>query len=192
MKTKGPTLAPLLRSNLQGIMLAQLCLHPEHEFTLTELAIACDTSIPTVMREVDRGVISGFLLERRIGQARLVRPNTANPMFPNLQGLLLYAYGPKPVIEVAFQGLPGVVAAYIFGSWAARYQGIPGADPRDIDLLLIGQINRADAALRAVKASERLGREVAVNNLSEENWDSADSVFVKTVKSRPLVKLDLG
>ena len=192
MNNKPPALLPLLRSDVQGRVFAQLYLHPQREFTLSELALLCYTSVPTVMREVDRGVTSGFLLERRIGQARLVRANATNPTFSNLQTLLIYAYGPKPVIEQVFQGTPGIVAAYIYGSWAARYQGEVGADPNDIDLLLVGKVDYADAALRAMQASELLGREVAVNNLSEENWDSADLGFVKTVKSRPLVKLDLN
>lgn len=190
MKNKPPTLLPILKSDVQGRILSVPYLNPGSEYSLTDLARLSKTSIPTVMREIDRVVIAGFLLERRIGPTRLVRVDAEHPTFQNLQALLIYGYGPKLVLERQFAGLNGILEAYIYGSWAARYQGVAGPDPTDVDLLIIGDVDRAKAANLGVRASQELGREVSVNNLSVENWKSAESYFVKTLRSRPLVRLE--
>ena len=129
-------------------------------------------------------------MERRVGPTRLVRVNQIHPTFRNLQSLLIYGYGPKLVLEKHFANLAGTVEAYIYGSWAARYKGIAGPEPVDIDLLIVGDVDRVSAAKIGAIASEELGREVSVNNLSEESWNSAESAFVKTLRSRPLVQLE--
>jgi len=46
-----------------------------------------------------------------------------------------YSYGPLAVIPAILSPVPGIERAFIFGSWAARYEGIAGADPNDIDVL---------------------------------------------------------
>ena len=37
-----------------------------------------------------------------------VRPNPANPYFPELSGLLLKALGPRPVLAEQLEGLEGI------------------------------------------------------------------------------------
>jgi hypothetical protein len=88
-----------------------------------------------------------------------------------------------------FAELPGVQEAFIYGSWAERYQGVTGVDPGDIDVLLVGDFDRSQAFDLALEATQIIGKEVAVNNLSEEEWKKAKSGFVRTVQSRHLVNL---
>lgn len=192
MKTPAPTLSPLLRSDAQGLLLAELFLNPSEEHSLSQMATSAGTAVPTAMREVDRLVEAGFALDRRVGNTRLVRANADHAMFGAIRELVLYAYGPVAVLTPIVRELTGVKQAFIYGSWAARISGEPGLDPGDIDVLIIGEVSsrvRSDVGMRA---TDLMGREVNVNNLSSGEWERAESGFVKTVKSRPMIELQLG
>ena len=45
---------------------------------------------------------------------------------------------PLPVLSQLLACVPGINAAYIYGSWAARYHHEPGGPPNDLDVLVIG------------------------------------------------------
>ncbi len=192
MKTSAPTLSPLLRSDAQGLLLADLFLDPSEEHSLTQMANTAGTAVPTAMREVDRLVEAGFALDRRVGATRLVRANANHPMFGAVRELVLYAYGPVAVLTPLLRKVEGIEKAYIYGSWAARVKGEPGADPGDIDVLLISDLTSFETYEIGKKAADIMRRDVNVYNLSEVEWESADSGFVKTVKSRPIIELDLA
>jgi predicted nucleotidyltransferase len=108
-----------------------------------------------------------------------------------MQEIITYAYGPKAVIEPQLANLEGVEAAYIYGSWAARLNGIAGPNPTDIDVLLIGSPDRLAVLKVAEIASAKLGREVNLQIQAPAIWASATDPFIKTVKSQPLVKMSV-
>lgn len=60
MRTSASALLPLLRSPVQGELLA-LLLHPDREYSLTEAAGMIGTSVKTVQKEASRLVEAGFL-----------------------------------------------------------------------------------------------------------------------------------
>src|SRR5256885_8284490 len=81
MKT-SPSLLPLLRSRMQGELLALVLLHPDREYSITELAEACGVSVTAVLREVERLTEGGILEDRRGGRGRLGEAPTDTPPFP--------------------------------------------------------------------------------------------------------------
>lgn len=191
MKTKFPTLSPLLRSDSQGLMLAALYLDASREFTLSELARVAGSSVPSIMRDVDRLIEAEYLLDRRVGKSRLVRVNVEHPLTRPLSEIVLYAYGPQVVIHREIAGLKNVQRAFIFGSWAERIMGTPGHNPGDIDVLLIGDISMRQASDVSARASSIMGREVSVQVMGEQDWKNGEGSFLKTVKSRPLVAVEI-
>lgn len=57
--------------------------------------------------------------------------------------VLTRAFGVPAVLAEALGRLPGITAAYVYGSWAARYEGQAGQRPvGDIDLLILGDPDR--------------------------------------------------
>ena len=88
--------------------------------------------------------------------------------------------------------LPGIEQALIFGSWAARYLGEPGAEPGDVDVLVIGQPQRRSVTRVTTALTERLGREVSATIVSPERWKAGADGFLRQVKRGPVVQLDLG
>lgn len=191
VKASHPTISPLLRSDTQGNLLAELLLSSATERTLTELTAAVGVTMPTVLREVDRLVRAGFLTERRSGRNRYVRANLEHPLYRPVREIVEYAYGPRAVLPRMLAPIDGIEEAYVYGSWAARMSGEEGADPSDIDVLVVGRPDRAAIYDVATAAQSRLGREVNIRSVSRDRWRAADDPFLQAVKSRPLVRLDL-
>jgi DNA-binding transcriptional ArsR family regulator len=188
----SPSLLPLLRSRMQGELLALVLLHPEREYSITELAEACGVTPTAVLREVERLVGGGILEDRRVGRSRLVKARTDTPLYRPLSEVLAVTFGPVPLLAEALSGLAGVREAYIYGSWAARYSGEPGPPPGDVDVLVVGAPDPDALFDLAEGVSRRLGREVNVHRISPASWaaSSADP-FLTSVRERPLVPLPL-
>jgi hypothetical protein len=185
-------LAPLLRSDAQGELLALLFLQPDREYSLTQIAHRVGVSLSTVHAEVARLIAADLLMERRIGQARLVRAQAGHMLFRPLSDLLELTYGPFVVLPSVLADVPGVREAFIYGSWAARRLGEPGTAPRDLDVVVIGEAIRAFLGAAADEATRRLHREVNITRVSPEVWDRGEDLFVKTLRSRPLVPIALA
>jgi DNA-binding transcriptional ArsR family regulator len=189
MKVTYPSLMPIFRSDVQGRILAILVVNQGQEFSVSDLASRVETSLPTALREVRRLEEAKFVTVRPMGNMQVVGINSDHQLYRALSEIVLYSFGPLEVLRGLVAGLEGLEHAFIYGSWAARYQGVHGVDPGDVDVLLVGDFDRALAHKIALKATERVGKEVTVNNLSAEEWNQAESGFVQTLRSRPMVSL---
>jgi predicted nucleotidyltransferase len=186
MQARAPDLLPLLRSRLQAELLTLILLSPEREWTLTELAGRAGTSVATAQREVTRAEQAGVVSSRRLGNTRLVKAS-ASPLTDPLTELLLRSFGPRQIVAEELAELPGIQAAYIFGSWASRYTGNPGRAPADIDVLVIGVPDRDDLDDAAQRATTRLAREVNVTLRSPTWWADGHDGFHTEIKNHALV-----
>lgn len=191
MKSIPPLLSPLLRSDAQGRILTALFGHPERSYTLTELAAAAEVTVPTIMREVDRLIEAEYLIDEPVGRARQIRANEDHPLFIPLWQILMSGYGPVAILPSMLSKVSHIEEAYIYGSWAARYLGEPGSPPNDIDVLIVGGADYGDVYAVAQQATELFGREVSVQTVSSKRWHEESDGFVQTVKSHPLIQLNL-
>ena len=139
-------------------------------------------------REVSRAEDAGVVVSRRVGNTRLVRA-LPSPITEPLTELLLRSFGPPQVIAEEFAPVGGIDGLYIYGSWAARYAGVPGRAPADLDVLVIGRPDRDELDDAAQRACRRLGREVNVTIRSPEWWRNGSDGFHTEVTSRPLVPI---
>ncbi|MDE2387386.1 MAG: hypothetical protein KGL77_06785, partial [Actinomycetales bacterium] len=136
MKPKPGLLSPLIRSDVQGLILARLFMAADTDFTITELAEYAFTSVPTAMREVDRLVEAEYATDRAFGRVRLIRANVDHPLFEAIFQVVAHSYGPAALLPRALEGLFGLQHAYIYGEWAERLAQKPGPTPRQLHLLL--------------------------------------------------------
>ena len=191
MRTSPPLLLPLFRSRAQARLLARIYLESDRPAPLAQIAAELGLDRAGVKREVDRLEEAGLVTTHRSGRQRLVRPNPESPYHDDLFGLLMTAFGPAAVVGPALAGVSGIEAAYLFGSWAARYSGNQGIAPHDIDVLVVGRPDRGELYRAAGALSDILHREVNPTIVSPERWDAAEEGFIRDVKSAPLVALDL-
>ncbi len=194
MRTQAPPLLPLLRSQAQGNLLALLYLHPDREYSLTEAAGLIGVSVKTVHAEASRLVAAGFIADSRRGNVRLLRAMTGTPVSLPLTDLLAVTYGPLPVLTDLLAAQAGVCAAFIYGSWAARYSGEPGPVPGDVDVLVVGTADRDDLDDVARAAQERLGRPVDIRRIAPAAWagPASSNAFIATIRQRPIIELPVA
>ena len=189
-RSAAPPLLPVLRSRQQGDILAFLLGEPDRECSLTELATSLAVPAATVHREIERAERSGLVVSRKDGVVRRVRANTDSPYFSGLADVLVKAFGPPRVVSEALSHVEGIDAAYLFGSWVARYAGMPGTQPvGDIDLLVLGSPDRDVLYAAAHDAEARLGRALEIT-FRDAGWlEFGSGSFHDTVVSRPLLEV---
>ena len=189
MQRSIPSLAPILRSDVQGRILAELLIDPSRELSSAELARRVGASSSTVSREIDRAELAGVVTTRRVGTLRMVRADTENPLHSPMKQIVLATYGAPAVIAEEFSGLQGIDQLYLFGSWAARYDGEAGPAPRDIDVLVVGRVDREQVYESAERAERRLTLDVQVTFRTPRQWAEEKDPFIVQVKSRPLIQV---
>lgn len=190
MRSDGPALMPVFRSQHQAELLMWLMLHPEQEYGVSELAARLAVPLSTLHREVVRLDEAGLIVSRTHGRNRLLRANLDHPASRALTQLLEITFGPKVVIAEEF-AIDGAEQVVIFGSWAARYAGEVGPPPHDIDVLVVGKVDRADVYDAADRANARLGIEVNPVLRAAKQWaDTSDALVAQIKKSAHVTVLD--
>jgi hypothetical protein len=144
-----------------------------------------------VSTEVNRLVTAGVLADERVGRTRLVRANAAYRLLDPLARILAATFGPEPVMTRLLTGVSGIDAAFIYGSWAARFAGTPGRQPGDVDVLAVGMPDRAELNEVVDAAESELGLPVQITRVSSKAWERAVEPFIRTIKDNPLIALRL-
>ncbi len=187
MRSATPALLPIFRSHHQARLLATLLLHPEREYTVTDLAQHVGVSASTLHLEIERLVTAGVMRDRRVGRSRLLSANPENRLTKPLTELLALTYGPPEAVGDEFGVLDGADLVLIYGSWAARYSGEPGPPPNDVDVLVVGAPARTAVYDAAERARRRLGLPVNVTIGSRQRWVAAADALVQQIRASPTV-----
>lgn len=182
---------PIFRSRHQAELLSILLLHPDRDYTVSELSRWLGVPMSTLHREVRRLERAGLLRSRSVGRARLLRANSDNRLLRPLTDLLTATFGPHTVIVEEFRELSGVERLLIFGSWAARYHGETGPPPQDVDVLVVGRPDRSAVYEAADRAQQRLGLPVNPTIISRTRWSDPDDGFARDVRSSPSLDLTM-
>jgi DNA-binding transcriptional ArsR family regulator len=186
MRAEAPALMPILRSQQQAELLTLILLHPGTEYSITELSEKLGVPLTTVQREVNRLSEAGLITERRAGRTREVSANPKSRYARPLTELLTLAFGPHIVIREEFADISATGVA-IYGSWAARYNGVPGPAPADVDVLVVGKPSRPDIYDAVDRAEQRVGFPVNVTLASPDRWAAASDALIQQIQSAPLV-----
>jgi DNA-binding transcriptional ArsR family regulator len=189
MGTIVPPIMPIFRSRVQGELLAAVLLTGDAEFSLTELAQRIGAALSTVHREATRLEAAGVLTSRRVGNVRFVRANQNSPAYAPLRDLVERYFGVPVVIAEEFGELDGIDELSIFGSWAARANGLAGPEPNDIDVLVIGQPDRDATYESALRVERRVGKPVNVTIRTPETWARKADGFLQHIAASNLIPI---
>jgi hypothetical protein len=186
MRSQAPALLPIFRSQTQAEILALLLLHPDQEFSLTDLSRRLKAPLTSIHREVDRLAEASLVGERTVGRNRMVRANPDHPASEALVKLLELSFGPQHVVAEEFAEIPGASEVLIYGSWAARHAGQTGAAPHDVDVLVVGKgVVRAEVYEAADRAQARLGLPVNPTIRTATQWTDPGDALSSQIRSSP-------
>jgi predicted nucleotidyltransferase len=153
-----------------------------------ELARRLGHPSQVVGRELQRLEDAGILTSETVGRVRRYRVNAASPIAADVRGLVLRTIGADALIGAALAGVAGIEEAWIFGSHA-RGTERPSSD---IDLLLIGPVDRAALSERLVEVEQELGRDVnvvAYTRAELADLEAAGDPFVADVLANPRTRV---
>lgn len=150
---------PIFRSRLQADLLGLLLLNPERGWQASELAERLGATRVSVHRELHRSLDSGLVVREPVGRTYVYRAAVDSPLFEPLSLLLDRTVGVEQRIRAALEGLPGVHAAFVHGSFA-RGTGIRPLS--DIDVLVLGNVDHRSLRRRLREVERRSGREIDV------------------------------
>ncbi|MBW8484999.1 hypothetical protein [Actinomadura parmotrematis] len=180
---------PIFRSRLQGEVLARLLLGPARELTMLDLAVMLRTDLASVVAEVDRLARAGLVALRRGASGRLVARDAASPLYEPLARLLALTFGPAAVLGEEFGRLPGVRELHLFGAWAAHYASPDGGPPGDVEVLVVGDVDRVAAYDAAQESAARLGLPVHPVVRAREAWEGDGDPFLREIRAGPLMRV---
>lgn len=186
----APALLPIFRSDQQLRIIAELFIGTEGELSIRELADRAGVAPATASREVARLEQYGIVVTRAHGRNTLVRANWELSWANDLRSILSQTVGVLGrIAEVMARGA-SVEAAYIYGSWAARYLGEPGPPPRDVDVLIVGDVSLRSVQ-RSLQSVERdLGVDINPVVVEPFRWHAPNpEPFIEHVRNGPLVPI---
>lgn len=174
------------RSRVRDRILLEFFAKPGTSAHVREMARRVKASAPTVGAELAELARLGVLQTNTVGRSLVYSINERSPLLGELRALVQKTIGVEGLIAKAIEGLPGVDAAYIFGSHAA------GTDTAqsDVDLLVIGRPNRVALSEKLAPVERTIGRDVNVVTKTEiqaRDRRRRGDAFWRQVLGKPLV-----
>lgn len=149
-----------------------------------ELVEETGGSLYLVQRELKRLEEAGLVVREARGRQVEYTANVRHPAFAGLREALLASVGLGDRLKAAFEGVPGVRLAFIFGSIAAGEH----SPESDVDIFVVGDLGLRDVASRLVPVLRNLGREPNIVTMTEGDVRKRTrdgEHFVTTVLSGP-------
>jgi predicted nucleotidyltransferase len=105
-----------------------------------------------------------------------------------LAEILTISAGPAPLLRQELDGIAGIESAFLYGSFAARALRVAGAEPRDIDLMVVGAPD-PDAVYDACTRVEEAVRRPVNPTILTRAEVTADTGFLENVRANPVIQL---
>jgi predicted nucleotidyltransferase len=146
-------LMPKTRQRLLGALFGQ----PHRAWYAAELARQLGLLRSGVQRDLRALSGAGLLKTHRKGRMVFFQANEEAPVFPELHGLILKTIGLVEALRDVLAPLAGEIRlAFVYGSIAAARE----QPDSDIDLLIVGTIQRIRLSRLLQETGQRLGRQI--------------------------------
>jgi DNA-binding transcriptional ArsR family regulator len=145
-------------------ILVRLLLNPGIRAYLRGLAAEFNVSPNAVGTELNNLRRHKVLVSERDGRNVYYRANTGHPLFPELSSIVRKITGVDELVKSVVDRLGNLEAAYLIGDYAK------GADSGIIDVVLVGDIDRAQMDDFVAKTEEYIDRKIRTLVLSREEF----------------------
>ncbi|MDE2489763.1 MAG: nucleotidyltransferase domain-containing protein, partial [Elusimicrobia bacterium] len=127
----------LLSSRTRARIIAAFVLRPGQRLYLREVSRLTGSDVRAVKQELDRLERLGFLKSEISGNRRYMEVNREFPIYQELKAIALKTIGLGETLRAAMTSLPGIQAAFVYGS-VAKGEETPESD---LDLFILGEIS---------------------------------------------------
>jgi predicted nucleotidyltransferase len=171
-KADGP-LASVLASRALAAVVIYFVLHPDRALHFRALQRVTGVSSRSLQHEMARLESLGLVQRERDGRLVRYRAVAGHPRWSVLRDMVRQFADPAELLRVALAEVPGLEAAFIYGSFA---RGDTHAES-DIDVFALGDAlkhldTRRELTQRTVEASILLDREVNVTRYTRDKLEA--------------------
>lgn len=156
----------LITSQTRIKLLLKFFLNPESKSYLRELADEFGESTNSVRIELNRLTDAGLLSSSDEGRTKVYRANTKHPLFPEIHSMVCKFTGIDQLIPQVLSKLGDIHSAYVVGDYAR------GMDSGIIDLVLVGEVDRAYLQNLTSKLEPMIRRKIRTLVLNDEELGS--------------------
>ncbi len=146
----------LFGSRLRTKLLGWLLSHSNESFFIRQMEQLIDENSTNISRELRRLEQMGLVQSERRANLKYYQINQKCPFYGELKGLFLKTVGVPAEIKRALENIEGIETAFIYGSLAKGEEGFG----YDIDLLIVGNIDKDKLSESLPNLERRLGREI--------------------------------
>jgi DNA-binding transcriptional ArsR family regulator len=169
-------------SKARAEVLRNLFRDGDTELHLREIARRSGLTLHAIQKELASLTAAEIVVSRRDGNRQYFKANKANPIYPELRGIVQKDNAIADLIAEALQNAPGIEVAFIYGSVASHNEKAAS----DVDLFVIGAIGLRELVPLLRPVSEKIRREINPYNTTAESWRqklSAHDAFINNVAS---------
>jgi DNA-binding transcriptional ArsR family regulator len=149
----------------------RLFLNPKEHVYLRELANELSISPSQASGELQQLRDAGFLTSSKSGRQINYHANTEHPLFPELQSMVRKSLGMDKILESIIERLGNLQKAFLIDDYAQ------GKDSGLIDLVLIGDIDKANLDDLVKKTEKYIGRKIRTLVLSIKEYKEKEYLF---------------
>ncbi|MBI5447927.1 MAG: nucleotidyltransferase domain-containing protein [Gammaproteobacteria bacterium] len=175
----------ILFSEYRRRVLGLLLLHPENRYHVREIARLTGTTPGTLHRELSKLAEAQVLIREISGNQVCYQANRHFPIFYELASILKKTSGLVDILRESLAPLTQKIeVALVFGSVAKGSESLGS----DIDVLIIGEIDFAEAVTALYSAQTSLGREINPKIYSKAQWKKclgAGDAFIQEILNNP-------
>jgi hypothetical protein len=166
-------LAQLFTSKTRIKLLLKLFLNPEVSCYLRELASEFALSPTALKEELDSLSSAGYLTRKQNGRSVYFGANTKHPFFPEIHSIVKKTLGIDKLLDDVVASLGKVEAVYILDDYAQ------GKDTGIIDLLVVGEVNRARLEDLAGITERKINRKIRTLALGSQEFAASRDIYLK-------------
>jgi uncharacterized protein len=161
---------------------------PGKDFNAWELSNLTQENYSAIWKELVHLERIGVLFSKQRGRSKIYQPNPACPILPELKSIVLKTEGIVKVLHEHLIGVNSIVAAFIYGSYAAGEADLLS----DLDLMIIGEVNLSQFASMISELERELNRSINYVIFTKAELEmkiANDDPFIRNVIQSPKVML---
>jgi len=168
-------LSGLITSKMRIRIIMRLFANPSCHSYLRELADEFGASPSHIKEELDQLSSSNLLVSKKNGRQVVFSANTKHPIFRELHSMVNKALGMDEIVESIIKRLGNLQQALLIDDYAE------GKDTGIIDLVLIGDIDKANLMDLTTKTERYIERKIRTLTMTQEEYEERGTML----KNRP-------
>ncbi len=155
----------LISSRTRIKLLLRLFLNPNSTAYLRGMAEEFNESTNSIRLELNRFEDAGMLVSKNEGNKKVYKANEQHPLFKDINNIVLKYLGIDSIIENVIKRAGNLQKVYLTGDYAV------GKDSGIIDLLFVGEIDKAYLTNLISKAEGLIGKKVRYLTYGIHEWE---------------------